>query len=119
MLAVIVISLLLSRKHKGSNGNSEEDSEQGDSHEHEIDFLSDDPKQRFKRYQMEKMRERSKKEAQLTVMVKDIVLHLIFVFFLAIVCYGNKNVNRFLMTTEMRNQFTKFDKVRFYCWYDR
>ena len=109
MLAVVVISLLLSRNKKESSEDSEE-SEQID--ENDIDFLSDDPKQRFKRYQMEAMRERSKKEAQLTVMVKDIVLHLIFVFFLAIVCYGNKNSNRFLMTTMMRNQFIKFDKVR-------
>ena len=115
MLAVIVISLLLSRKNKDSHGHSEEDGEQGNSNEHEIDFVSDNPKQRFKQYQMEKMRERFKKEAQLTVMVKDIVIHLIFMFFLAIVCYGNKNVNRFLMTREMRNQFTKFDKVKFYC----
>ena len=109
MLAVVVISLLLSRNKKESSEDSEE-SEQID--ENDIDFLSDDPKQRFKRYQMEAMRERSKKEAQLTVMVKDIVLHLIFVFFLAIVCYGNKNSNRFLMTTMMRNQFIKFNKVR-------
>ena len=115
MLAVIVISLLLSRKNKDSHGHSEEDGEQGNSNEYEIDFVSDNPKQRFKQYQMEKMRERFKKEAQLTVMVKDIVIHLIFMFFLAIVCYGNKNVNRFLMTREMRNQFTKFDKVKFYC----
>ena len=117
MLAVVVISLLLSRKDKNSQGNSEENGEKSDSHEHEIDFLSDNPKQRFKQYQIEKMRERFKKEAQLTFMVKDIVLHLIFVFFLAIVCYGNKNINRFLMTTEMRNQFTKFDKVIFKRWY--
>ncbi|KAL9954039.1 hypothetical protein ACROYT_G041527 [Oculina patagonica] len=110
MLAVIVISLILSR-NKDNSGDSEEGSEQGDPHENDIDFLSDDPKQRFKRYQMEKMRERSKREAQLTVMVREIILHLIFVFLLAIVCYGNKNGNRFLMTTAMRNQFTKFDKV--------
>ena len=111
MLAVVVISLLLSR-NKDSNGDSEEGSEQGDPNENDIDFLSDDPKQRFRRYQMEKMRERSKKEAKLTVMVREIILHLIFVLLLAIVCYGNKNGNRFLMTTAIRNQFRKFYKVR-------
>ena len=58
------------------------------------------------------MKERSKKEAQLTSMTRDIILHLIFVFLLAIVSYGNKNGNRFLMTTEMRNRFTKFNLVR-------
>ena len=58
------------------------------------------------------MRERSKKEAQLTSMTRDIILHLIFVFLLAIVSYGNNNGNRFLMTTEMRNRITKFNLVR-------
>ena len=58
------------------------------------------------------MRERSKKEAQLASMTRDIILHLIFVFLLAIVSYGNKNVNRFLMTTETRNRFTEFNLVR-------
>ncbi|XP_022808986.1 polycystic kidney disease protein 1-like 2 [Stylophora pistillata] len=109
MMVVIVISFLLTTKNKGKC--EEEEETVIDSQEVEIDFLSDDPKQRFKKYQREKMRERSKKEAQLTSMTKDIILHLIFVFLLAIVSYGNKNGNRFLMTTEMRNRITKFNLV--------
>ena len=112
MLAVIVISLLLTRNKRETSDESEE--ENTGEHLEDIDFLSDDPKQRFKRYQMEAMRERSKKEAQLTVMVREIVIHLIFVFFLAVTCYGNKNANRFLMTTMMTNQFIKFETVRVY-----
>ena len=111
MLAVVVLSLLLSRKNSSEEGNSGE-GEDYDSYDDDIDFLSDDPKQRFKQSLLEKMRIRSKKEAQLTDIVKDVVLHLIFVFLLAIVCYGNKNKNRFLMTSATRNAFTKFDLVR-------
>ncbi|XP_078351938.1 LOW QUALITY PROTEIN: polycystin-1-like protein 2 [Oculina patagonica] len=111
MLAVIVVSLLLSRSNKNKSEDSEEESKECDAYDDDIDFLSDDPKRRFKQNLLEKMRMRSKKEAQLTNMVKDIVLHLTFVFFLAIVCYGNKNGYRFLMTTATRNPFTKFDQV--------
>ena len=113
MLAVIVISLLLSKNDKNkSRDAAEEESEESDAYDIDIDFLSDDPKQRFKQSLLEKMRIRSKKEAHLTDMVKYIVLHLIFMFLLAIVCYGNKNESRYLMTTTMRNPFTKFDLVR-------
>ena len=110
MIAVMVISFLLTRKNRGKCDEEEETAI--DSHAIEIDFSGDDPKQCFKKYQREKMRERSKKEAQLTRVTRDIILHLIFVFLLAIVSYGNKNGNRFLMTTEMRNRFTKFNLVR-------
>ena len=112
MVAVIVISLLFSKNNKNKSGDAEEDNEERDAYDDDIDFLSDDPKQRFKQSLLEKMRTRSKKEAQLTDMTKDIVLHLIFMFLLAIVCYGNKNENRYLMTSTMRNHFRKFDLVR-------
>ena len=114
MLAVIVISLLFSKNNKNKGSDSEEESEERDTHDNDIDIFSDDPKQRFKQSLLEKMRIRSKKEAQLTDIVKDIVLHLIFMSLLAIVCYGNKNESRYLMTTTMRNPFTKFDLVRAY-----
>jgi len=112
MLAVIVISMLFSKNNRNKSSDSEEESEERDIHDSEIDIFSDDPKQRFKQSLLEKMRIRSKKEAQLTDIVKDIVLHLTFMFLLAIVCYGNKNESRYLMTTSMRNPFTKFDLVR-------
>ena len=111
MIAVITISFLLIRKNKDQCVEKREEIAI-DPLSIKIDFVSDDPKQRFKKYQREKMRERSKKEAQLTSMTRDIILHLIFVFLLAIVSYGNKNENRFLMTTETRNRFTEFNLVR-------
>ena len=113
MVAVTIISLLFSKNNKSKSRDAEEESEERDAYDNDIDFLSDDPKQRFKQSLLEKMRTRSKKEAQLTDMTKDIVLHLIFMFLLAIVCYGNKNENRYLMTSTMRNHFRKFDLVRF------
>ena len=111
MLAVVVVSLLLSRNGDNS-GDSEDECEGVHGNESDVDFLGDDPKHRLKRFQLEAIRERTKKEAQLTGIMKEIVLHLIFVFFLAIVCYGNKNKNRFFMTQTMINPFTKFDAVR-------
>ncbi|KAL9954033.1 hypothetical protein ACROYT_G041521 [Oculina patagonica] len=111
MLAVIVVSLLFSRRNKNESDDSEEESKESDAYDDDVDFLSDDPKQRFKQKLLEKMRMRSKKEAQLTDIVKEIVLLIIFMFLLAIVCYGNKNGNRFLMTTAVKNPFTKFDLI--------
>ena len=113
MVAVILIALLLTRN---KDHQSKLTGERDNSSEINIDFLSDDPKRRLKFYKLEALRERNKKEAQLTNMVKKIVLHLVFLFLLAVVCYGNKNENRYLMTTEMRNPtLTKtFSKVRIY-----
>ena len=114
MLGVIVISLLLSKTNKNTSSDAAEgEREEREAYEEGMDFLSDDPKQHFKKTLLEKMRIQSKKEAQMTGMVKDIVLHLIFMFLLVIVCYGNKNESRYLMTSAMRNSFTKFDLVRF------
>ena len=110
MLAVIIVSLLMTR-NRDSNEDSDTESDEVDGCESDVDFLSDNPKESFKRAKLEAMRKRTKKEAQLTVMMRDIVLHLIFVFFLAIVCYGNKNGNRFFMTRTMINPFTKFHLV--------
>lgn len=110
MLAVLGVSFLLSRNKK--EDQQENKVEEGDPPDDDIDFLSENPKQRFKKNLMEKMRVRSRKEAQLTSMARQIVLHLILMFLLSIVSYGNKNGNRFLMTIATRNSFTKFDRVR-------
>ena len=109
MLAVILVSFLMTR-------NKQDDVEEGDVkdgklHDDNVDFLSDNPKERFKQSLMEKMRIRSRKEAQLASKAREIVFHLLFVFLLSVVCYGNKNENRFLMTTEMKNIFASFDQV--------
>ena len=113
MVAVILIALLLTRNR---DHQSELTGERDDSSGINTDFLSDDPKRRLKIDKLEAIRERTKKEAQLTNMVKKLVLHLVFLFLLAVVCYGNKNENRYLMTTEMKNPtLTKtFCKVTVY-----
>ena len=114
MLAVVVISLFL-RRSKDKGQDSEDESEGDAASESDIDFLIDDPKERFKRSRLEIIRERTKKEVKLAGMMREIVLHLIFVFFLAMVCYGNKNNYRFTMTATMLNPFSKFDLVRTKC----
>ena len=110
LLAVVVVSLLMIR----NKGNIEDSHAKGAGvyeYESDIDFLSDDPKARFKRDKLETIRKPMKKEAQLAVVMRKIILHLTFVFFLGIVCYGNKNDNRFLITRTMTNPFTNFDPV--------
>ena len=109
MLAVILVSFLMTR-------NKQDDVEEGLVKEGElqnddVDILSDNPKERFKQSLMEKMRIQSRKEARLASTAREIVLHLLFVFLLSVVSYGNKNENRFLMTTEMKNTFASFDLV--------
>jgi len=111
MLAVIIVSMLLTETKRNSE-NSVEEEKEGDVCENDIDFLLDEPKERFKRWRLQVIRERTKKEVKLAGMTKKIVLHLIFVFFLAMVCYGNKNSSRFLMTITLLNPFSKFDLVR-------
>ena len=108
MLTVFIVSLLLSRNKDDSEDS---DTDWDADAESDIDFLCDNPKERFKRDKLEAIRKQTKKEAQLTVVMRDILLHLTFVFFLAIVCYGNKNKNRFLMTKTMIDPFKKFNLV--------
>ncbi|XP_022810198.1 uncharacterized protein LOC111347198 [Stylophora pistillata] len=109
ILAVVLVSFLLSRNKP--THRDEEYVEKEEAFENDMDFLNDNPRQRFKQCLIEKMRMRSRKEAQLAGMAREIVLHLVFVFLLSMVCYGNKNENRFLMTTEMKNTFTSFEWV--------
>ena len=106
MVAVVVVSLLLTRK-KYQDYEYEETCSRSDS-----ESLIDDPKERFKRSRLEAIRKRTKKEVQLAGITKGIVIHLIFVFFLAVVCYGNKNSYRFMMSRTLMNPFGKFERVR-------
>ena len=111
MFVVVIVSLLFTRNKDISEDLSDAERERADDRKADIDFLSDNPKARFKRDKLEAIRKRRKKETQLTVMIRDIVYHLTYVFFLAIVCYGNKNGSRFLMTETMINPFTTFEMV--------
>ena len=110
MLAVILVSFLMTRNKQ--DDVEEELVKEGELQNDDVDILSDNPKERFKQSLMEKMRIQSRKEARLASTAREIVLHLLFVFLLSVVSYGNKNENRFLMTTEMKNTFASFDLVR-------
>ena len=112
MVVVVMVSFFLTRTT--DNSNSEADSDESVLCEDDIDFLCDNPKERFKQSKLEAIRKRTKKEVKLACIMKDVVLHLIFVFFLSIVCYGNKNNYRYMMTATLLNPFTEFDTVRTY-----
>lgn len=83
MVVVVVVSFFLTRTT--DNSNSEADSDESVLCEDDIDFLCDNPKERFKQSKLEAIRKRRKKEVKLAGIMKDVVLHLIFVFFLSIV----------------------------------
>ena len=108
MLAVVVISLLATRSKENSK---EFEASCTDVCLNEIDLICDNPKECYKQGQLDVMRERAKKEEKLASVMKEIVVHLIFVFLLAMVCYGNKNGYRFMMSTTLLKPFPKFDKV--------
>ena len=112
VMLVVVMIVLLFKKPKDRVEDPGIQTDACSTHENDRYFQSDDPKQRLKRARLQAIRERTKKEIKLAGMVKEIVLHLIFMFFLAVVCYGNKNDYRFLMTSEMITPFETFDKVR-------
>ena len=97
MFTVVMVSLLLTRT-KCAREDLDAGRHRAYDRKTDIDFVSDNPKAQFKRENLEAIRKRRKKEIQLPVMIRDIVYHLIYVFFLAIVTYGNKNGSRFLMT---------------------
>ena len=110
MLAVVIVSLLLTRSRDASE-DFDAERDRADDWKTDIDFLSDNPKAQFKRDRLMASRKRRKKETQLTIMIRDIVLHLIYVFLLAIVCYGNENGSRFLMAKTMKDPFMNFKLV--------
>ena len=106
VMVVIVLTSLFFNKEKGSGKESEVETE---SFDHE--YIEDDPNKLLRSYELAKMRENKKKEVKLIGMMKEIVLHLLFIFLMAIACYGNKNNNRFLMTSSVRDPFLKFKTV--------
>ena len=110
MFAVVIVSLLLTR-NKDHSEDLDPQRDRADDWKTDIEFLHDNPKAQFKRDKLEAIRKRKKKETQLTIMMRNIVLHLIYVFFLVIVCYGNKNGSRFLMTRTMIDPFMTFELV--------
>ena len=111
MIVVIVVSLFL-HKRKGSRKGSAQANET-ESIVSNSEFVEDYPKKAFRRYELAKMRANKIKEVKLFGMMRELFCHLLFVFFMAITCYGNKNNNRFLMTNAVKQPFLKFDTVSF------
>ena len=111
MLAVVVVSFLFVRTKK-EDSSQDTNTTEAHAYKDDVDFLVDNPKERFKLSRLAVIRERARKEGKLAGMSKEIVMHLVFVFFLAIVCYANKNSYRYKMTTSLVTPFTKFDKVK-------
>ena len=114
VILAVVVALLLTRTRSSRDATEDSDRTDTPEDEFETDFLCDNPKERFKRLQLEAIRKRTKKEVKLAGIVKNAVLHLTFVFLLSIVCYGNKNSHRYMMTSTLLNPFSKFGRVRIY-----
>lgn len=113
MQAVIAISFALIMR-KGKNKASSKEKESCDTFDtfDDISILrGDDPLKIRKQYELQKIRDYKRKENKLSGMVRDVFLHLLYMFLMALVCYGNKNSHRFLMTSTMRQPFEKFDSV--------
>ena len=111
MIPVVVVSFLFLRTKREDSLQGAKGTE-GLACEDDVDFLVDNPKERFKLSRLAMIRERTRKEMMLAGMSKEIVIHLIFVLFLAIVCYGNKNSYRYKMTTTLVTPFTQFNRVK-------
>lgn len=62
-------------------------------------------------YFLGKAKEYGTKCFQMRRTIKNVFALLIFVLLLMVVCYANRDSNRFLMTTSMKNMFSGFKKV--------
>jgi len=105
MLIIILTSMFLKR----DKNNRKESGVKTESSNYEQ--IDNDPNKLLKRYELSKIRENKKKEVKLIGMMKEIVLHLLFIFLMAIACYGNKNNNRYLMTSSVKAPYLKFETV--------
>ena len=79
---------------------------------------SSSSKERFwklKLSDVEKMRRSQAKKENLSRYVADLGIYLVFVFLLMVVCYGNKNDHRYLMTKSIRDGLPNFSDVSKVC----
>lgn len=109
MLIIILTSMFLKR----GRSNTKEGEVETDCSNYL--HIEDDPNKLLKKYELSKMRENKKKEVKLIGMMKGIVLQLLFIFLMAIACYGNKNNNRYLMTSSVKTPYLKFETVSDLC----
>lgn len=78
-------------------------------------YIDDDLNKLLKKYELLKMWENKKKEVKFIGMMKGIVFYLLFIFFMVIVCYGNKNNNCYLMISFVKILYLKFEIVSDLC----
>ena len=62
--------------------------------------------------EVEEMRRRQARKQNLSGFFVELFVYLIFVFLLLVVCYGNRNDHRYMMTKSIRDGIPKFDTVR-------
>lgn len=106
VMFIIILTSMFLKKEKKSGKESKVGTETSN-----LARIDDDPNKLLKKYELSKMRENRRKEVKLIGMMKEIVLHLLFIFLMAIACYGNKNNNRYLMTRSVKTPYLKFETV--------
>ena len=111
----VVLAAIIKMKAKRSTVSACEDSNQVESGR---------SKQRLwtlKLSEVEKMRKRQAKKQNLSRYFTELGIYLVFVFLLMVVCYGNRNDHRYLMTRSIRDGLPNFNNVsNIYCvWRNR
>ena len=61
--------------------------------------------------EVEEMRKRLARKVNLARFYVELFFYIVFVFLLMVVCYGNRNDHRYLMTKSMRDGLPQFDTV--------
>lgn len=65
--------------------------------------------------EVEKMRRRQARKQNVSRFFVEIFVYLIFVFLLMVVCYGNRNDHRYMMTKSIRDGLPQFNTVKIFC----
>lgn len=102
LMAMVILALTLRKKHEDV---PEEEEEQPES---STEDLFGDDRENYERGQI---RKRKTMQVKLMRMGIEVLLHLVFMLLLAVVCYGNKDENRFLMTSSVKHALPFFEKV--------
>lgn len=63
--------------------------------------------------ELEIARDIATKTSAMKRVIMEYLLYLLFILLLFIVCYGNRDTNRFMVTNSIKSMIPKFEKVRF------